>query len=136
MEAAKALCDLLTEQSSDRWGALEPEPVAAALQAALQRHSMDKVVQRNGCLALYRLCRCFRALRTALRRDAFVYASVRAAAEVARDLEEGDDCDWYTRELCGWLQPCLICGGGRVGRPVVQTAKSQGCHLTTGHMSN
>ena len=96
-EAADALIGLL--QGSALTG-LPPEPTAHALLGALRRHPKDGRVQLRGCKALHRLCRKFAELRATLQRDPSVYATVRAAAEVAPLLEK---CDFYRKGL--WLQP-------------------------------
>ena len=114
-EAADALIGLL--QGSALTG-LPPEPTAHALLGALRRHPKDGRVQLRGCKALHRLCRKFAELRATLQRDPSVYATVRAAAEVAPLLEK---CDFYRKGL--WLQPpCLVwrgrvpLRGGKAGR--------------------
>jgi len=108
-KAAGALWYLL--QGSARTTGLPPEPTAKALLGALRRHPEDELFQVNGCQALYRLCEKFAELRATLQRDPSVYATVRAAAKVAPDLES-TYCDWYPKELCVWLQPpCLVWRG-------------------------
>ena len=102
--AAEALHYLLRD---GRLTGLPPEPVAHAVLGALRRHPEDGLVQYFGCFALCRLCEKFSALRGALRRDPSVLATVRAAAKVRPNLEKNND--WYTKQLCVWLQPpCLV----------------------------
>ena len=108
--AAQALWYLLCFEEASAWSGLPPEPAAAALLGAMRRHPGDGVVQYWGCWALYRLCRRFPALRGALQRDPAVLATVRRAAKAHPDLEKDD---WFTQQLCVWLQPCLDeCGTG------------------------
>ena len=105
-DAALALRDLL--QGSALTAGLPPEATAHALLRFLRRHPTDVDVQGAGCSALHQLCEKFPELRTTLRRDPSVYATVRAAVEVNSWLE-GED--WYP-ELCVWLQPpCLVWRG-------------------------
>ena len=118
-EAADALRQLLQGKARDLTG-LPPEPTAHALLGALRRHPKDGRVQLRGCKALHLLCRKFAELRATLQRDPSVYATVRAAAEVAPLLEK---CDFYRKGLCVWLQPpCLVwrgrvpLRGGKAGR--------------------
>ena len=109
-DAAYALCNLLPllQGDPDLTG-LVPEPVAKALLGALRRHPKAEMVQYVGCDALRRLCQNFPSIRTALQRDPSVLARVRAAAKADPDLEKRD---WYTEELCVWLQPpCLVWRG-------------------------
>mgnify|MGYP002804256369 FL=1 len=98
--AAEALHYLLRD---GRLTGLPPEPVAHAVLGALRRHPEDGLVQYFGCFALCRLCEKFSALRGALRCDPSVLATVRAAAKVRPNLEKNND--WYTKQLCVWLQP-------------------------------
>ena len=125
-EAAFALGELLLQGSA--LTGLPPEPTAHAVLGAMRRHPGHERVQDRGCGALYLLCKQFAELHGALRRDPSVYATVRAAAKVAPNLEKHDE---YSKELCVWLQPCLVWRGrcrwgvGQEGRLVVPTKKSQ-----------
>lgn len=105
--AAEALSNLLEDEpnSASRTG-LPPEPVAAAVLGAMRRHPQEEFVQWWGCNAIAWLCYRFPALPATLQPDPSVFATVRAAAEVWGLEEE----DWYTQELCRWLQPCLVGG--------------------------
>ena len=123
--AAEALSCLLHQRSfvmdalgnfmvllSSAWANLPPQQVAAALLAALRRHPGHADMQFYGCRALHHLCECFPALPAMLRSDASVLTSVRAAAAVrpfCRWQAGLEKCNWYTHELCMWLQPCLLC---------------------------
>ena len=125
-KAAEALSRLLHQRSfvrdglgnfmvilSSAWANLPPQQVAAALLAALRRHPGHADMQFYGCRALHHLCECFPALPAMLRSDASVLTSVRAAAAVrpfCRWQAGLEKRDWYTHELCMWLQPCLLCG--------------------------
>lgn len=125
-KAAEALSRLLHQRSfvrdglgnfmvilSSAWANLPPQQVAAALLAVLRRHPGHADMQFYGCRALHHLCECFPALPAMLRSDASVLTSVRAAAAVrpfCRWQAGLEKCDWYTHELCMWLQPCLLCG--------------------------
>ena len=109
--AAHALRQLLLRQGSDLTGLL-PEPTAHALLGALRRHPKDLNVQCRACDALYRLCEKFAEICATLQRDPSVYATVRAAAKAGGpDLEKRD---WYSKELCVWLQPPCLVWRGRV----------------------
>ena len=127
-EAARALHRLLCDGGEAAWGAVPPEPAAAALLGAMRRHPGEKYVQFGGCAALHELCEKFPALRGALRRDASVLATVQRAATVRPDLENRE---WYTQKLCVWLEPCLgECGtvveplrGGKWEGPFVPSTK-------------
>ena len=125
-EAASALCRLLTLQGSARWTGLPPEPTAHALLGALRRHPQDAYVQGGGCHALHRLCQKFAELHGALQRDPSVYATVRAAAELAPYLEEQS---WYTKELCVWLQPPCLVWRGRYRWGVGQDGPVRRAHM-------
>ena len=133
-QAADALHDLLCCRNEAAWRDVPPERVAAALLGAMRRHPGDEDVQCRGCVALYRLCDRFPALRASLQQDRAVLATVQRAATVDPILETRD---FYTKELCVWLRPCLgecVTGTGwGVGTP----KKSQSSHFfCTGHIGH